>query len=183
MDDDLLTKAPKVSDNIPAPPSGPPPAGGFRFGEVPQLVEMPTKPKLAPQGESAGLPKSPEPWPVPDWVVFFTASLVNFFMLGLSLECCIFIIYFGSYMHPGAVWATHGATFVGFTINLVLFESIKCLVVAMVALAQDRTIKRQADIAARRARMALKAQRLQERNWKWRQDAPLPSLAAPPLLG
>lgn len=134
-------------------------------------------------GDSVEQSKSKDPWPVPDWVVKFTESLVSMFLLGLVFECSFFIIFFGSYMRPSSVWATHAATFVGFTMNLVLFESLKCLVVAMVALAQDVTKKRQEDIAARRARMALKAQRLQERNWKWRQDTPLPSLPTPPLLG
>lgn len=194
-DDDLLNKAPKAPESIPLPSEPTSPVvGGFRFAEPPQLVDAlkkdsDAKVKPSPRGGSERLPKSRDPWPVPDWVVFVTASLVSIFMLGLVFECSFFIIYFGSYMTSAAVWATHGATFVGFTMNLVLFESIKCLVVAMVALAQDVTTERQADIAARRARMALKAQRAVQphpynwRSWKWRQDAPVPSLPPPPLLG
>jgi hypothetical protein len=173
----------------PAPPPGAPPAGHLRTmdPERPKLTELlQKKPQaLKPKefGEEFMPPPPKDPWPVPDWVVCLTSSLVNIFMFGIVTECCIFILYFGSYMKPGVVWATHGATFIGFVVNLGLFESVKCVVVGCVALVKDETAKRQAEIAARRARMALKAQRLQDRTRRWKADTALPHLPPPPMIG
>lgn len=120
------------------------------------------------------------PWPVPDWIVWATHFLVQIFVGGVVVACCVVIIVFGTYLTPGAVWATHAATVVGCIVNVGVFESIKCIVVACVALVKDETLKRQAEITARKARMALKAQRIQNLGGKFRQPPQLPNLAPPP---
>lgn len=189
---ELIKKAKPLGEITPRPPDSEPPPGLTRKAVPPEpprhggpalkplTPEKPEKPELL---KKQFLDPPVEPNPVPDWVVALSSWMVNFFMLGLVVECCLFIIIYGVYMEPGLVWATHGATVVGVIVNLGLFESVKCIVVACVALIKDETAKRQAEIAARRARMALKAQRLQEKSYRWRQDMPLPSLPPPPLLG
>jgi len=193
---ELIKKARPIGEITPRPPDSEPPPGLTRKAvppEPPRPGGPPGGPALKPV--KPGQPEEPEPLkkqfldppvepnPVPDWVVALSSWMVNLFMLGLVIECCLFIIIYGVYMEPNLVWATHGATIVGVIVNLGLFESVKCIVVACVALIKDETAKRQAEIAARRARMALKAQRLQDKSRRWRQDMPLPSLPPPPLLG
>lgn len=105
--------------------------------------------------------------------------------MGGTIAASTFVIFvFGTYLEPKQVWATHAATAVGCVVNVGLFESLKCIVVACVALVKDETLKRQAEIAARKARMALKAQRLQDRTRHRRQVDPGPeSLPPPPFMG
>lgn len=191
-EDALIKKARPIDEITPRPPDSEPPPGHTRT----MPPEPPGRPQLKPVTpagkEKEDLLKKPltaeqvaslEPHPVPDWVVALSSWSVNLFMFGLVFECCLFIVVYGSYLEPSGVWATYGATLVGFIVNLGLFESMKCVVVACVALIKDETAKRQAEIAARRARMALKAQRLQDRSRRWKQDMSLPSLPPPPLLG
>lgn len=125
--------------------------------------------------------------PVPDWVVWLTKNLVHAFMIISVVMCCLITVTFGIYMHPGVIWATHAATIVGSFVNLGLFETVKCVVIACVALVKDETAKRQAEIAARKARLALKAQRLRERSsnpWRRPPDKPPPKALPPlPFLG
>jgi len=104
-----------------------------------------------------------EHFPVPDWIVSLSRACVNFIVVGLVVECCLFIIIFGAYLEPTIVWVTHASTIVGSVVTLGLFESVKCLVVAGVALVSEEAAEKEEEARARRARMALKAQGLQDR--------------------
>lgn len=129
-------------------------------------------------------PEEKDPHPVPDWIVWTSQRLVEVFVGGTIAASTFVIFVFGTYLEPKQVWATHAATAVGCVVNVGLFESLKCIVVACVALVKDETLKRQAEIAARKARMALKAQRLQDRTRHRRQVDPGPeSLPPPPFMG
>lgn len=103
-------------------------------------------------------------YPVPDWIVSASRACVNFIVIGLVVECCAFIIIFGAYLEPTVVWVTHASTIVGSLVCLGLFESVKCLVVAGVALVSEEAAEKEEEARARRERMALKAQGLQDRS-------------------
>jgi len=114
-----------------------------------------------------GKPADKPPRPVPIAVVQATSALVWVFTCGSVAVWCSFIIYYGRNMAPSVEWATYGATVVGVTISLGLFETMKCVVIACVNLVQDDTVKREAELETRRMRMALKAQRFKEKS-RWR---------------
>eukprot|EP00933_Yihiella_yeosuensis_P081521 TRINITY_DN95138_c0_g1_i1.p1 TRINITY_DN95138_c0_g1~~TRINITY_DN95138_c0_g1_i1.p1 ORF type:complete len:1133 (+),score=304.35 TRINITY_DN95138_c0_g1_i1:339-3401(+) len=138
-------------------------------------------------------PKSKPPKPVPNWVRDASDWMVKVFVFGVVLESAFFIIVFGAYLDSSIVWATHAATITGCLVNLAIFESVKCVVIACVNLFKDELVKRQADEIARRARMALKAQRQQEKTSKFSRRAPSSQLQLhspvklqippPPLMG
>jgi len=136
----------------------------------------------APASRLGAVPEKP-PKPVPDWIVKASHAATQTFVGGSILGSCFFIIYWGVYLESRAQWATHAATIVGCIMNLGVFESMKCVVIACVNLVKSETEKRQEELHARKERMALKAQRLQERAARRRRatQAAKGSAPRPPL--
>jgi len=103
------------------------------------------------------------PVPVPDYIVSGWVYAVYSLLVCLLLASVYVITVYGTYLPPSAELATHAATFIGSVVNVGMFESVKCVVIACVALAQDESRKRDVELQARRIRMELKAQRVQTR--------------------
>jgi len=108
----------------------------------------------------------PENKPIKDWVLkttHYAAWIVVGTLIGNSM---FFSLFYGSYLDDISVWATHAATVIGLLVNCGLFETLKCVVLASLALVKDETEKRSYEVDVRRQRMRLKAQRLQsEGRW------------------
>lgn len=180
LDESDVRRRAKHPNLTPTPPSHEPPA--FLRPKAPELdAKVPTPPP--PPGASSYLKKSPTPHPVPDWVRSSSEMLVYIFVGGTILESCFFIIAYGTYMEPAAIWATQAATIIGCLVNFGLFETVKCVVVACVALVRDETERRQAETDARKQRMALKAQRAQEKGRRPKYVPATASSAPPPMIG
>eukprot|EP00927_Polykrikos_kofoidii_P034615 TRINITY_DN29335_c0_g3_i1.p1 TRINITY_DN29335_c0_g3~~TRINITY_DN29335_c0_g3_i1.p1 ORF type:complete len:1424 (+),score=297.99 TRINITY_DN29335_c0_g3_i1:49-4272(+) len=132
--------------------------------------------------------KPPEHYPVPDWIVKASVIAVQCFMSLTILMCCLTIVWFGTNFTPAVTWATHGSTIIGCVINTTLFESLKCFVLASLALVKAETIKKQQEANARFARLELKAQRA-DRPDPWGRKAQKVLKSAkiapppPPLMG
>jgi len=120
------------------------------------------------------------PRPVPDWVVQASYGATQVFVFGSIMVACFFLLYWGVYLQPRTQWATHGATITGCIMNMVIFESLKCVVIACVSLVKSEMEKRQEELYARTLRMQLKAQRLQERVTTRRRAAGISSSGGPP---
>ena len=103
---------------------------------------------------------SREPTPLPDMVVSASRWLLRLIVDGHVALCCYLIVAYGYHLRPRAVVAIHGASVIGIVVLFGLLESVKCLVVAAVALVKDESRKRTAEVEQRRERMLLKAQRV-----------------------
>lgn len=172
----------------PKPPDAPPPVAARKPIERDEMDEEEVKKRMLDPSllvTHKGIKK--EPAPVPDVVVWGGHALVKLFVFGTIVTCCIFILAWGCYLEPLTVWTTHAATVVGVLCNLGLFESVKCVVVACIALVREEAIKRQAEIAVRNARKAMKAQHLQEKNRRRRRQVAAAvdenRYPAPPMMG
>eukprot|EP00928_Gymnodinium_smaydae_P031670 TRINITY_DN23173_c1_g2_i3.p1 TRINITY_DN23173_c1_g2~~TRINITY_DN23173_c1_g2_i3.p1 ORF type:complete len:2177 (+),score=473.46 TRINITY_DN23173_c1_g2_i3:147-6677(+) len=167
------------------PPSRPrPPSDGMPTFVHKSVVEDIAKARIekaAPKGKWS----KQEHKPIYDWVRYTSMACVWGWVFTTIFGCSLIIITFGTYMDTPTTMATWGATLVGFFINTCVFELVKCVVIAMVALVGDDTMKQQQEISARRARMRMKQQRLQ-RQGKWERNEAPPSgsfIPPPPLLG
>lgn len=98
---------------------------------------------------------------VPDYIMTGSLYAVQLFIVLNILGFVALITIYGTYLPANAVYPTYAATIVGLVLNLGLFESVKCVVICCLAMVHDETEKRDSEIRARRARMELKAQRLQ----------------------
>lgn len=166
----------------PLPPGAPPIKGGPSIYSNLEIV-----------GGGTFKPKEKPPKPVPNWVRDVSDFMVKVFVFGVVLESVFFIVIFGPYLESGIVWATQAATLTGCIVNLAFFESLKCLVMAFVRLFEHEVVKRKAEEQARRTRMALKNQRLQERASRIKKAQPPqhqllalqlpPRPPLPPLMG
>lgn len=96
--------------------------------------------------------------PVPDCVVVTSQVFLNIIVASFIAVLTFYIYAFGSFFRPAAFWATHAASFYGTLANLGLFETVKCLVVAGVALVRHESERRQLEEDARRERMIMKSQ-------------------------
>lgn len=134
---------------------------------------------------SKGLSRRRAYRPVPDWVVTVSDWLTKSFAFIIMIECGFIMSWFAAYQNMATMWATHAATVVGLLVNLGLFEAVKCVVIACVALIKDETVKRQATHDARSLRMALKSQRQGAKQaWQAWQSFPAPKsyVAQPPRV-
>lgn len=101
-----------------------------------------------------------EPVPLPDLVLTASRWLLRLIVDGHIALCCYLILVYGYHLRPRAVVAIHGATLIGSVVLFGLLETVKCLVVAAVALVKDESRKRTAELEQRRERMLMKAQRV-----------------------
>lgn len=103
------------------------------------------------------------PPPVPDWQRDAGLGVVWFIMVVHLLAFIAVITVWGTYLPTSAVYPTYAATVLGIAVNFGLFESVKCVVIACLAMVHDETEKRDIELRARRARLELKAQRFVQR--------------------
>lgn len=99
------------------------------------------------------------PKPVADYIVSISWGLVTGFAVFNLLAAVAIITFYGTYLPPEAVYPTYAATIVGMVVNMGLFESIKCVVIAAWALVDDGTSARRMTNRGRAIRMMLKRQR------------------------
>lgn len=166
---DELAQKRKAGALVPFGPPPPPPTFGRKAPKAPagRPLALPQGEALLSQAACLHLARRNElekmPTPVPDFIRDMGHLIVRAFMGLAILNSSFFIICYGLYLPASALWATHAATFVGCLVNLGFFESVKCIVMACVALVKDETVKRQAAEDARKARMLLKAQAIDRR--------------------
>lgn len=181
-DESALLARIKPPPLAPRPPQGDAPSFVRRSGppEPAQVVaQRIAEGHAAPPKRLGAAPEKP-PRPVPDWVVQASYGATQIFVFGTILISCFLLLYWGVYLQPRTQWATHGATFTGCIMNLVVFESLKCVVIACVSLVKLEMEKRQEELYARKLRMQLKAQRLQERATKRRRAEDASRSSGPP---
>lgn len=107
-----------------------------------------------------GVRTSKEPLPLPELVITASRWLLRLIVDGHIALCCYLIGIYGYHLRPRAVVAIHGATLVGSFVLFGLLETVKCLVVAAVALVKDESRKRTAELQQRKERMLMKSQRV-----------------------
>jgi hypothetical protein len=145
---------------LPRPPAEAMPIGHMFRGDVEAIARMRRMKKT----EGGARTWEADYKPTPDWVVQFGDALATFFALCFILGSCAVIVCWGTFLSYEVVTATLFATIAGILVNLVLFESVKCVIFAMVALVAHDTLKREKEVTSRRARMALKAQALSRKS-------------------
>ena len=91
----------------------------------------------------------------------WTVYLFVFWIFIYSIS--VIAVYYGLYMPSGSIWATYAATACGLLLNFLVLETMKCVVLGCVELLRHETARREAELAARRAREVLKEQRSQRR--------------------
>mmetsp|Transcript_35641 Transcript_35641/g.77881 ORF Transcript_35641/g.77881 Transcript_35641/m.77881 type:complete len:108 (-) Transcript_35641:15-338(-) len=74
--------------------------------------------------------------------------------------CLFFITTLGTYLRPSVVTAVNMATLVGIFELFVVFETMKCVVNACIALAAEKSMEKQMEVQRRQERMASKGQAL-----------------------
>lgn len=181
-DEKALLKRVKPPSLAPRPPEEDAPSFVRRSAppEAAQLVAQRVAQAHAAPPQRLGLAPEKMPRPVPDWVVQASYGATQIFVFGSIMVACFFLLYWGVYLQPRTQWATHGATITGCIMNMVVFESLKCVVIAVVSLVKSEMEKRQEELYARKLRMQLKAQRLQERVTKRRRGADTSRTGGPP---
>lgn len=156
---------------VPKPPSeAPPPGVLIRMAEGIAKSREPGNNQVALRGGFHGGTWAQPHAPTPDWAVKAGDALVWLFAMMIIIGSTGVIAYWGTFFDSSVAWATIGASVAGCLVNLGVFESVKCVVFAMVALVADETAKSQVEVSARRARMALKAQRLSKKG-VWNKNA------------
>lgn len=188
FDQDTVVAKARVPSPVPKPPGDPPPQNIRR--DIP-VVDPKAVDEIAKQRKEKdiidGVPdpfaasrKDPRgffemsrqahdekaPTPVPDYVVQSSFYLVNFFVACTILADVSVISIWGTYLPPSAVYPTYAATLIGIFVNHGLYESVKCVVIACIAMVHDETDKRDQEVEARKARMEIKAQRFIQRGRK-----------------
>lgn len=103
------------------------------------------------------------PKPVPDYLVTASIRVVWAFVASNILVFGAIISIYGTYLPAAAIYPTYVATAIGMFMNLGLFESVKCVVICCLALVHEESMKRDAEMRARRFRMELKSQRVFQR--------------------
>lgn len=150
-------KPPEYVRYGPTPPSGPPPDIGGRtlakdaferLGERKRMVELKAKKAKA---------------VIPNSVAVLSRSLVIFMALWVSIVGSFYTCSLGLNLRPKSTIATIISFFVGMAAFLLIFEAIKCVCITLVALSKEESKRRQAIKEARRIRMTLKSQVLEEK--------------------
>lgn len=158
----------KASALEPLPPKAPPLNDTRAFAALPPIVK-----------EYVPLDKGPKP--VPEFVVKVSVWTVYLFVFWIFVYSISIIAYYGVYMASSSIWATYAATLCGCLLNFGIFESMKCVILGCVELVKHETVRRQAELDARRTRMVLKEQRLQERRSRSQEIQQMH--VQPPLMG
>lgn len=160
---------PKASALAPLPPKAPPVTGALpAFGA----------PQQPPVDQRFVMPEKPSR-PVPIWADKASNRAVSSMGLIIVLQSIWLIYIYGSHMPTHAVWATQLSNVVAFLMLFLIFESMKCIICACVELIKHETVKRQMEQDARKHRMAMKAQRSNERRRHQIERLRIP----PPLVG
>eukprot|EP00929_Paragymnodinium_shiwhaense_P112128 TRINITY_DN80382_c0_g1_i1.p1 TRINITY_DN80382_c0_g1~~TRINITY_DN80382_c0_g1_i1.p1 ORF type:complete len:2724 (-),score=360.62 TRINITY_DN80382_c0_g1_i1:125-8296(-) len=126
--------------------------------------------------------KPADHYPVPDWIIQASELMCKGFVYCTSFCSIGVILIFGTYMPPALAFATHVATFIGCMINWVVFESLKCLVIACLSLMQEEQRQIQVQRSATNARLAMKGQR-QELQIRLNRKVDNVLAVPPPLMG
>jgi len=165
---DARGKSPKASALEPLPPKAPPASESLAFAALPNVAKEYVPPEQGPK-------------PVPEVVVKVSVWIVYVFVFWIFVHSVAIIALYGVYMSNRHIWATYAATFCGCLLNFGILESMKCVILGCVELVKHETVKRQAELDARRTRMALKEQRQLERRARMQEIQKMH--APPPLMG
>lgn len=165
---DARGKSPKASALEPLPPKAPPANESLAFAALPNVAREYVPPEQGPR-------------PVPEVVVKVSVWIVYVFVFWIFVHSVAIIALYGVYMSNRHIWATYAATFCGCLLNFGILESMKCVILGCVELVKHETVKRQAELDARRTRMALKEQRQLERRARMQESQKMH--APPPLMG
>ena len=165
---DNRDRAPKASALEPLPPKAPPISDTMAFAALPPIIRE-------------YVPQERGPKPVPEFVVKVSVWTVYLFVFWIFVYSISIIGFYGVYMASSSIWATYAATLCGCLLNFGIFESMKCVILGCVELVKHETVRRQAELDARRTRMALKEQRQKER--RSRQQEIQNMHVSPPLMG
>jgi len=165
---DNRDRAPKASALEPLPPKAPPISDTMAFAALPPIIRE-------------YVPQERGPKPVPEFVVKVSVWTVYLFVFWIFVYSISIIGFYGVYMASSSIWATYAATLCGCLLNFGILESMKCVILGCVELVKHETVRRQAELDARRTRMALKEQRQKER--RSRQQEIQNMHVSPPLMG
>lgn len=165
---DSRERGPKASALEPLPPKAPPLNDTMAFSALPPIVKEYVPPERGPK-------------PVPEFVVKVSVWTVYLFVFWIFVYSISIIGFYGVYMASSSIWATYAATLCGCLLNFGILESMKCIILGCVELVKHETVRRQAELDARRTRMALKEQRLKERRSRLQEIQDMH--VSPPLMG
>ncbi|CAJ1405069.1 unnamed protein product [Effrenium voratum] len=164
---DARESGPKASALEPLPPKAPPLNDTLAFAALPPVVKEYVPPERGAK-------------PVPEFVVKVSVWIVYLFVFWIFVYSVGIIAFYGVYMPSSSIWASYAATLCGCLLNFGILESMKCIVLGCVELLKHETVRRQAELDAKRTRMALKEQRQEQRA---RLQEFHKMHVAPPLMG